>query len=281
MISIGLAGWGDHQDIYEEGTKPREKLKKYSSHFSVVEVDSSFYAIQGAELFSRWVSETPREFSFLVKAYQGMTGHLRSKSFFADRESMYLSFQESIAPVLEAGKLKAVLFQYPPWFDCTSDNIKILRGAKLSMGDIPVALEFRHQSWFAEGVKEKTLHFMEQEGWIHSICDEPQAGMGSVPLILAPTNSECTVVRMHGRNRDGWNQSNNANWREVRYLYDYSRQELQEWKEYLNRLQESTKEIVMIFNNNSGGHAARNAKEMMRLLGQQPLGLAPRQLDLF
>ncbi len=149
------------------------------------------------------------------------------------------------------------------------------------MESLPAALEFRHQSWFTPNMREKTLAFMEREGWIHSVCDEPQAGIGSIPAVLHPTHEELTVVRFHGRNVQGWNRNGQDNWREVRYLYRYSAEELLEWKDNLQRLLENTKQLCVIFNNNSGGHAAANARQLISLLGLDYDGLAPRQLDLF
>ncbi|WP_159882064.1 DUF72 domain-containing protein [Paenibacillus puerhi] len=281
MIRIGLTGWGDHTDLYGAGLGGKHKLKTYSRYFSVVEVDSSFYAVQSKENYTRWTMETPEDFVFVVKAYQGMTGHSRGPVPFADRETMFEAFRESIQPVLEAGKLKCVLFQYPPWFDCNRANVEALREAKRLMGDIPAALEFRHQSWFTSDMRDKTLAFMSREGWIHSICDEPQAGEGSIPTVPAPTNPEVTIVRMHGRDAANWNQGGGPNWREVRYLYRYKEAELLEWKEHLSALAKQTKEICVIFNNNSGGDAASNGLELMRMLGMPTEPMAPRQLDLF
>jgi uncharacterized protein YecE (DUF72 family) len=281
LIRIGLAGWGDHDALYRDGVKAPDKLKRYSEHFPVVEVDSSFYAVQPAKNYERWAEATPEDFGFVVKAYQGMTGHLRGKSPYPDKETMFLAFQESIRPLQAAGKLKAVLFQFPPWFDCTRANVSLLRQYKQRMEEIPVMLEFRHQSWFTEEMREKTLDFMVREGWIHSICDEPQAGPGSVPTVLVPTNDRLTLVRFHGRNESGWNSGGSPTWRDVRYLYRYNTEELTEWKEKLLKLEQSTKEVVVIFNNNSGGDAAGNAKELMSLLGLQIREDVPQQLDLF
>ncbi|MNN94271.1 hypothetical protein D3C81_2128670 [compost metagenome] len=76
--------------------------------------------------------------------------------------------------------------------------------------------------------------------------------------------------------------SSAPNWREIRTLYRYSTEELQEWRDHLNELQKKDAgDIYMIFNNNSGGDAADNAKEMMSLLGMKPANNAPRQIDLF
>jgi len=281
VIEVGLTGWGDHDGLYRTRVKPGDKLRAYSSHFPVVEVDSSFYAVQPERNFRKWLDETPPGFGFVVKAYQGMTGHLRGENPFADTEAMYAAFLASIGPVQAAGKLRAVLFQYPPWFECDKAGVAALREAKARMGDVPVALEFRHQSWFAPALRERTLAFMERENWMHSICDEPQAGAGSVPIVLHATHPELTLVRFHGCNAGGWNQGGAANWRDVRYLYRYNREELLEWKERLEQLHKQVKNILVIFNNNSGGDAADNAKQLMELLGLSEDGLAPRQLDLF
>lgn len=288
LLLIGLTGWGDHDLLYPPKTKSAEKLAMYSRYFPVVEVDSSFYAVQPKERFARWVADTPEGFSMVVKAYQGMTGHLRGKPYYAEEDAMYGAFRDSLEPVVAAGKLKAVLFQYPPWFDCTRDNVRILREAKLRMGELPCALEFRHQSWFTPELKDKTLSFMREQGWIHSICDEPQAGAGSVPTVLEPTDPALTIVRMHGRDPSGWQQSGAPNWREVRYLYRYNETELAEWSHHIAKLREQTAQICIIFNNNSGGDAAANARQLMAMCGLQAPPLAalpsddePEQLTLF
>jgi uncharacterized protein YecE (DUF72 family) len=267
MILIGLTGWGDHEELYTDAATRRNKLQTYSTFFSIVEIDSSFYAIQPTKNYQKWAGETPEGFSFIVKAYQGMTGHLRGKLPYQDAKSMFHAFADSILPLKEAGKLKAILFQYPPWFGCTKENVDLLRYTRDRMLDWPVAIEFRNDSWFTCDMEERTLSFLKQEGWIHSICDEPQVAGSSVPIVLTPTNPDLTLVRFHGRNAAGWRNQGKDNWREVRYLYDYTEVELLEWKERLEYLKPYTKEIGILFNNNSGGHAASNAKTLMRLMG--------------
>ncbi|MFC5530923.1 DUF72 domain-containing protein [Cohnella yongneupensis] len=279
-VIVGLAGWGDHNELYPPGTPSKDRLTQYSEFFPVVEVDSSFYAIQSPDRSARWVADTPASFRFVVKAYQGMTGHQRGKMPFESTDAMYAAFHESIKPIKESGKLIAALFQYPPWFDCTKENVSLLRETKRRMGDVPCALEFRHQSWFSPAYRDKTLAFMKEQGWIHSVCDEPQAGSGSIPTVLAATTGDVTIVRMHGRNVAGWNQSGSPNWREIRYLYQYNGEELAEWVNGIALLLKETKQICVLFNNNSGGHAAGNAKQFMRMLGQTTREI-PRQLDLF
>ena len=279
MISIGLAGWGDHPQLYGPRLKAAGKLAAYSEHFPIVEADSTFYAVPKPEQFDRWAAETPASFSFLIKAFQEMTGHARGLKRYDDEAVMFREFLQGIEPCRTAGKLFAVLFQYPPWFDCTRANVELLRRTKARIGDLPAALEFRHRSWFTDKMRDKTLAFMEQEGWIHSICDEPDAGPGSIPAVLQATDRELTVVRFHGRNTAGWNGGGRADWREVRYLYRYNEDELQEWAQKIRDLERQSRHIAVIFNNNSGGDAAGNAKQLMRLLGMTPKEMAPEQME--
>ncbi|KKK39473.1 hypothetical protein WQ57_03745 [Mesobacillus campisalis] len=281
MIHIGLTGWGDHDSLYGGRVAPRDKLKEYSSHFPIVEVDASFYAIQPVKNAEKWVQDTPESFQFIVKAYQGMTGHQRGKMPFDSKSEMFAAFRESLKPYQEASKLAMVLFQFPPWFECKRENVELLRWCREQMGDTPCALEFRNQSWFAGEMEHKTLQFMKQENWIHSICDEPQAGQGSVPIVLTSTSPDKVLVRFHGRNVHGWNKTAGDNWREVRYLYRYNDTELKEWADYLKKLQNEAEDVYAVFNNNSGGDAADNARHMLEILNIDYSGLAPRQLDLF
>ncbi|WP_449537450.1 DUF72 domain-containing protein [Ferdinandcohnia sp. Marseille-Q9671] len=281
MIYIGVTGWGDHDSLYTTGTSPGDKLKEYAGHFPIVEVDASFYAIQPKRNVEKWVRNTPQSFQFIVKAYQGLTGHQRGEIPFQSKTEMFDAFRLSLEPYQEASKLAMVLFQFPPWYDCKRENVDYLRWCKHQMGDVPVALEFRHQSWFLPQLRDKTLQFMETEGWIHSICDEPQAGSGSIPTVLHPTNDKLTLVRFHGRNVHGWTKPKEVNWRDVRYLYRYNKDELLQWKLRIEELKEQCETIYILFNNNSDGDAADNAKQFIEMLEIEYHGLAPRQLDLF
>ncbi|MEH7112394.1 DUF72 domain-containing protein [Neobacillus niacini] len=281
MIYIGVTGWGDHDSLYPGPISPRDKLKEYAAHFPTVEVDTAFYAIQPKRNATKWVHDTPSSFQFIVKAYQGMTGHQRGEIPFATKQEMFHAFKESLEPYIEANKFAMALFQFPPWFDCKRENVEYLRWCKKEMGDLSCALEFRHQSWFLPQYRQQTLDFMKEEKWIHSICDEPQSGEGSIPTVLEAVDTEKLLIRFHGRNVHGWQKRQAENWREVRYLYRYNQQELQEWAVAIQKLAKESKDVYVLFNNNSGGDAADNAKAMMNLLELEYEDLAPMQLDLF
>ncbi|WP_280769421.1 DUF72 domain-containing protein [Salipaludibacillus daqingensis] len=280
-INIGLTGWGDHPTLYEHIHSANEKLLAYASHFPIVELDTSFYAIPPKRNIDKWIYETPDSFQFIAKAYQGITGHQRGDIPFETKEEMFDAFKTTFEPMKNAGKLAMVLCQFPPWFDCQKKHVNYLNVVRDQLQDYEVALEFRHQSWYNEKYKENTLAFMKENNWIHSICDEPQAGQRSVPFVPVVTNNKA-FVRFHGRNVAAWTKPvKGQEWRDVRYLYDYSKEELTELSEKVEQISNAVDHTYVVFNNNSGGHAASNAKTFIEKLNVSYNGLAPRQLNLF
>ncbi|MFJ7935712.1 DUF72 domain-containing protein [Sporosarcina sp. NPDC096371] len=283
MIQIGLTGWGDHPAVYDPSSTAKEKLLDYSAHFPIVELDATFYAIQPERNIRKWMAETPDNFRFVVKAYQGMTGHNREPLPYESVDEMYNLFRLSVTPLQEAGKLAMILVQFPPWFDCTKDNVDEIRFICDKLGGFDIAIEFRHQSWYSLEFKKKTLLFLRSLNAIHSVCDEPQAGEGSIPLVADATRPDKVLVRLHGRNTQGWRNTTGDDqaWRKVRYLYHYNEAELKEIQLAVEKLQAETKEVFVIFNNNSGGHAAQNAQQFQKMLNINYESLTPKQLNFF
>ncbi|WP_436952782.1 DUF72 domain-containing protein [Staphylococcus shinii] len=282
MINIGLTGWGDHDSLYEDLQRKTDKLVTYASHFPIVELDATYYAIQPERNIRKWIKETPERFKFIVKIHQALTLHADYHDFAETRQILVDQFKTMLQPLKDENKLAMVLVQFPPWFDCTVQNITYIRYIRAQLEAFPVCVEFRHQSWFNESFKEEALAFLTQQNIIHAVCDEPQVGQGSVPMVNRITN-ETAFVRYHGRNVHGWTKKDMTDeaWREVRYLYDYSEQELKALIDKVKVLEHKAKNIYVVFNNNSGGHAAQNAKTYQRLLGIDYQGLAPQQLKLF
>lgn len=281
MIYVGLTSWGDHPSLYSASTSAKDKLFDYSGHFPIVEVDSAFYAIPSVANVEKWCSETPKSFQFILKAYQGMTGHLREDLPFETKNDMYNAFKEAVRTFEAHGKLGMLLFQFPPWFDCAPKNVNYLRYIRQQLPIEKIAVEFRNQTWFSTALKEKTLQFLKSMNFIHVICDEPQVGAGSVPFVPEVTQPD-VLIRMHGRNTFGWrNIGNTENWRKVRFLYDYSEEELQWLAEHIRTLQNRAENVYVLFNNNSDYDAAPNAKRLLQLLNIEFEELSPKQLNMF
>lgn len=282
MIKIGLTGWGDHDSLFEDLSNKKDKLKAYAAHFPLVELDATYYAIQPQRNIEKWIRETPNNFKFVVKIHQALTGHAEVTDFAEDKLTLFNLFKDSMAPLKASGKLAMILVQFPPWFNLQPQNINYLRYVREQLKDFDVCIEFRNRTWFKEGVKEYTLEFLTEMKFIHSVCDEPQCGEGSIPLINRITH-DVAFVRYHGRNVNGWTKKDmtDQEWRDVRYLYDYNEAELKELADKVKILEHKAKDVYVVFNNNSGGHAAQNAKTYQKLLDIEYEGLAPKQLKLF
>lgn len=282
MINIGLTGWGDHDSLYADLSNKKDKLRTYGSHFPVVELDSTYYSIQPERNIRKWIAETPENFKFVVKIHQALTGHASFEDFAETRLQLIEQFNLMIGPLIEADKLAMILIQFPPWFDCNTANINYILYLKKFLTDMPLAIEFRHDSWFTEEMREHTLEFLYTHHFIHVVCDEPQSGHGSIPFVNRVTNP-VVLMRFHGRNVAGWTKKDltDQEWRDVRYLYDYNLHELEGLANKIKILEQKSKEIYVIFNNNSGGHAAGNAKTMIDLLNIEYKGLNFQQLKLF
>lgn len=279
MIQIGLTGWMDHPIVH---TQSKHKLVDYASHFPIVELDASFYAIPSQERILHWLKQTPDNFQFIAKAYGPMTQHARRPDESRPLKELFATFSQHFRPMVDSGKLTAFLFQFPPYFTCVRENVRYLRQIRTLMGDVPIAVEFRHPSWLSPDYASETLQFLQHYHLIHVVVDQPQTPHNSVPLVAAVTHEKQSILRLHGRNYDGWLGANDSqDWRQVRTLYQYSPDELNNFKDITLTLADASENVAVIFNNNSGGHAGPNAKEFQALLGIQYEGLAFRQLDLF
>ncbi|MCC5895684.1 MAG: DUF72 domain-containing protein [Alkalibacterium sp.] len=278
MITIGLTGWSDHELIQRH---PSKKLEDYANHFPIVELDTSFYAIPSHKNILSWLQKTPESFTFLPKVYNQMTLH---KPFYPDYPSMddvFEAYKAAFKPMVENERVTSFLFQFPPFFDCTRKNVNYLKYVRLHMDELPVAVEFRNQTWFSESTKEKTLQLLRQLSFTHVVVDQPQTPNNSVPIVVETTHSDLSILRLHGRNYEGWLGENVEDWRAERTLYDYSDSELNTFKVTVDRLNKTAKKVCIIFNNNSGGHAAKNAKRLQELLHLDFGYLGPQQMDLF
>jgi len=263
MIYVGVTGWGDHDLLYTTPEERKHKLSTYAGHFPTVEIDSSFYAIQPVKNYEKWNQETPETFQFIVKVSREMSGHDREPKL--PLSELFERYRTSVEPLKQAGKLRAVLVQLPPWFDVSKPHLDYLRTIRDELRDYDIAIEFRNPTWFSEAFRERTLAFLAEQRFINTICDEPQTKESSIPFVPVVTNPDVAVVRLHGRNTAGWLRKpgmTSQEWRHVRCLYRYSEDELQELAAALKQVDETAKSVYVYFNNNSAGDAVPNAKRL-------------------
>lgn len=281
MITIGLTTWKEHPALIGGEERP-VTLPEYAGRLPVVELDTPFYGIPRQSTVANWQAAVPDGFQYILKANQVMTRHDRQHPL--DEAGITAAFDQfimAIQPMVTAGKLMTVLFQFPPFFNRTMANIQYLRDVRLKMGKLPVAVEFRSPSWFeTPGMTADVMAYLQSLKLTNVTTDEPHNLNDGIPLVETVTTPELAVVRLHGRNAQGWfNQG--TDWRKTRTLYRYSEAELQDIAALVKRVAQHAQQVCVIFNNNSAKDAAPNALRLQEILGLHWQNLAPQQLDLF
>ena len=289
---VGTSSWTD-KTLLSSGWYPAEaktseaRLAHYASMFPLVEVDSTYYAPPSERNAALWVERTPVHFTFNIKAFSLMTHHptrvdalpkrLRDDAP-ATKSSVYQKdlspttieavvemFASALMPLHSAGKLGAILCQFPEWFTPTKANKDYVLWLKARLGEYRLAIEFRNASW-ADTPRHQQMTFdWLGEHQLSFVCvDMPQGFPSSLPPVVAVTNERLALVRFHGRNTDTWKAKGITVAERFNYLYDED--ELRAWQPKLFELGEQAREVHVLFNNCYQDKGVRNAAQMVDLL---------------
>ncbi len=177
---------------------------------------------------------------------------------------MWQRFRDALMPLHSAGKLGAVLFQFPQWFTISRTNKAYIEECVEHLPDYRVAVEFRHKSWMEDRNVDETLSFLRERDLPLVCVDMPQGFDSSLPPIAETTADDLAMVRFHGRDPAAWaTKSETAS---ERFRYDYPVDELREWVPRIEGLAEQARETHVLMNNCYRDFAVRNARELGGLL---------------
>lgn len=285
QVLIGTASWTD-RTLAKSGWYPPEaksaedKLRHYATQFPLVEVDSTYYFMPSERNSELWAQRTPPGFTFNIKAFSLLTGHPTkvealptgmsvpedTKRVYPDaltdaqRDEVWDRFLSALTPLDDAGRLGAILFQFPPWFGISRDNKHAVIECARRCHPWRIGVELRNPSWFTDDNWPETVDFLEGHDLPFVCVDMPQGIRGSVPPVVKAT-SDLALVRFHGRNAKDWHSGSV----ESRYRYIYSDDELAEWVPRIESLAEEA-ETTHVLMNNHGEHAPRNGADLAQLL---------------
>jgi uncharacterized protein YecE (DUF72 family) len=272
LIRVGVCSWADEtltKVWYPKGIRSgEERLRYYAERFDVVEANSTYYRLPDPNLVEKWVERTPPGFTMHVKAFGVMTRHpvkldqlptdLRDVPTDARgrvdrppreyRAEVFRRFHEALEPLRSAGKLGAILMQFPSYVVYKPVSLEYLEWSQEQLAGDEMLVEFRHASWLAEENRADTLRFLADHGMTYVTVDAPQTGGKNVlPTVVAAT-SETAYVRFHGRNAETWNKRTGS--AAERFDYLYSQDELGEWVPHLRELAGEAQTVYAMFNNN-------------------------------
>ncbi|MBY8874633.1 DUF72 domain-containing protein [Micromonospora sp. PLK6-60] len=284
-IKVGTASWTD-RTLLDSGwypqtaDNPEKRLAYYARQFPLVEVDATYYSPPAERTARLWAERTPAGFTFNVKAFSLLTGHpTRVGSLYKDLrpdtdkknvypddlssqayEEVWTRFLSALDPLVEAGKLGALLFQFPPWWGIRRDHKDYLVEVAKRCAPLRPVFEFRHASWFDGANQEETLAFLRRHELPFVCVDMPQGHRSSVPPVLAAT-ADLAVVRFHGHS-DKWTSKDIHE----KFGYRYSDRELRDWAPKLRELAGETARTHVLMNNCYRDYAQTNAATLAGLL---------------
>ncbi len=254
MITIGTSGydyadWREH--FYPTSMNRRHWLTYYAEHFSALELNFSYYKMPSAKQLASMVERTGGKVEFAIKAHRSMT-HERTAT-----DADIAQFKQALEPLVEAGRLGAVLAQFPHSFRQCEENRVYLRRLEEKLGP-PLVVELRRRDWATEPI----VDWLKRVGVGFCCVDEPQI-KGLMPPLARVTASPA-YVRFHGRNAANWYNHDRP---EQRYDYAYRPTELEEWVQKIVEMDRQSGKVLVFFNNHFQGKAVDAAVILGRLLG--------------
>jgi uncharacterized protein YecE (DUF72 family) len=271
MIYVGTAGF-QYPDwkgvVYPHDVKKRygHELTFMAQYFDCCEINTSFYGHIRPEigmLWARLVQEANPNFVFTAKLHRSFThsplaivGPTSAATINPNDEDERLA-REGLESLASTGKLAALLIQFPVSFKNTPLNREYIESLVQKFADFPCAIEVRHGSWN----NPETLRYFMEKGIAFCNIDQPQIGRSLDPT--EHVTSPIGYVRLHGRNYKEWFDTDSSR---DRYDYLYKHDELEEWKDRIERVNGRTKKTFVIANNHPDGKAAVNILELKHLL---------------
>ena len=300
-LRIGTSGWnypsgkGTWNGIFypagrskRAGTDRFDELRFYADHFDTVEVNSTFYGQPRPDVTRAWADKTPSDFEFSLKLYQKFTHPRMFKEAAVKRapgaEGSLLDllaevtgsdideFRAGIDPLASAGKLGALLAQFPPSFKSSPQSHDYLMHLLQAFHDYPLAVELRHGSWSDD--MAGTLALLNAFGAAFVQIDEPKFRF-SIRQNFLPNVDGFYYMRLHGRNaKEWWHHAKS----EDRYNYMYSAEELQEFSDIAGAAKDLVKKSYLYTNNHFAAQSVVNAVMLKAQLGQPVEGAYPDAL---
>ena len=237
-LFIGTSGWvyGHWEGIfYPEDLSSKDKLKYFSQHFKTAEINYSFYHLPRPSTYQNWYNQVPADFIFAVKASRFITHIKRLQGV----KEAWEIFRKNALNLKE--KLGPILFQFPPSFRATEENISRLEAfLKLITENKPrYAFEFRHETWCDKKIYKLLKKY--NVAWV--IADSPRYSKAEV------ITADFVYIRMHGS--------------KILFASKYTREELKDLAQKIKKWLKGA-DVYVYFNNDAYGYAIENAKTLIR-----------------
>jgi uncharacterized protein YecE (DUF72 family) len=245
--------------VYPQPKSSRfDPLRYIADFFDTVEINSSFYGPPVARTAASWAKRVQdhRDFRFTAKIWKRFTHERDTAWTTAEVDQVRAGFDV----MMDAGKLGAVLLQFPWSFKRTDENREWLGDVVRTFSQYPLVVEVRHLSWLAP----EFLTSLAEEGVGFVNIDQPMYHNSIGPS--AHVTSHVAYVRVHGRNYKDWFRDKAPV--EQRYNYLYKADELAPWVERVKEIaaDPTVSDAYIVTNNHYKGKAVANAAMMKAMV---------------
>lgn len=290
-VRIGTSGWnypsgpGAWNGVFYPTTRRAgglrfDELTFYAEHFDTVEVNASFYRPPDPGTTRKWAQRTPSGFDFSLKLFQKFTHSVMFRTSnrpgaMPETEASPVpvvslgdvdAFKAAVDPLAQAGKLGALLTQFPPSFRGCAETRSYLEWLLHAFKDYPMVVELRHRSWSDRLSETLALLTAHRAAWAQ--IDEPKFS-GSIRQNLLPNVQGLYYMRLHGRNAERWWAHDHP---DERYNYLYSPQELQGFTDTIVSVRGLVQKVYVYMNNHFAAKAVANAATLRHQLHQSVPG---------
>lgn len=261
-IRVGTSGF-DYPE-WREVFYPHELERKgylgwYAGKFDTVELNFSYYRMPEERQLHEFLSKAGKDCLFSIKAHQSLTHEIVPGAW----EEALAQYRGALFPLVNAGRLGAVLFQFPPSFHYEAPRRKYLDALLRKAEGLPLVVEFRNHDWY----NNRVFDALRERGVALAAIDLPD--LPNMPPPMDLVTSPLAYVRLHGRNGETWWGSDAA----ARYDYCYKDEELRSWTLRLKAMASNARRILVYFNNHWRGQAPHNAATLKSFLARE--GLLP------
>ncbi len=281
-LRIGTSGWhypggdGSWDGVFYPLPADRERgfdeLRFYAGRFNTVEINSTFYGQPRASVSLGWVRRTPPGFEFSVKLFQKFTHPGMTPDASEISQADVDHFKAGIEPLAAAGRMGALLAQFPPSFHDSGESRAYLEWLLATFREYALAVELRHKSWSDAESAVASLLGAHGAAWVQ--IDEPKFA-SSIRQSFEPNVERLMYVRLHGRNRAEWWEHEEA---EDRYDYLYSEAELAPIVERLRAARAVVRKLYLYMNNHFSAQAVADATMVRHLLDDPVTAPMPGEL---
>ncbi|MER7459181.1 DUF72 domain-containing protein [Micromonospora sp. NPDC126480] len=237
MILLGTSGW-QYRDwrgrLYPAGLPQRLWLEHYAARFATVEVNNAFYRLPERDTFAAWRARTPDDFCVAVKMSRYLT-HVKRLRDPAEPVARFLGRAAALGD-----RLGPVLLQLPPTLPADPDALDAT--LRLFPGDVRVAVEPRHPSWWTAATRTVLERRRAALVWADRL---------SRPVTPLWRTTDFGYLRLHEGRARPWPR--------------YGRAALAAWVRRLADAFGDRQPAYVFFNNDPGGAAVVDAVTFARL----------------